>query len=102
MSAYARAWDISLLQEGYPSAQRIQQDTDRVVDEAYLWIFHAQGIIVPGLGTRHGRQYVQSIVQLPHGAKMKKKFQKKMGSPRCAESVQSEGRKSVRIWNDNN
>ena len=36
LSAYARAWDTSLLPEGYPSAKRIVQDIDRVVDEAYL------------------------------------------------------------------
>ena len=72
LSAYARAWDTSLLPEGYPSAQIIQQDIDRVVDEAYLQIFHARGIVVPGLGTRRGRRYERSIVQIPRGGKTEK------------------------------
>ena len=59
--------------EGYPSVKRIVPDIDRVVDEAYLRIFHARGVVVPGLGTRRGRRYEQSIVQLPRGGKMKKK-----------------------------
>ena len=97
-TAYARAWYTSLLPEGCPSAQRIQQDIDFVVDEGYLQIFHTQGIVVPGLGTRWGRRHERSIVQLSCGRKMKKKeFWKKMGSPRCAESVQREIGTSVRI-----
>ena len=78
LSAYARAWDTSLLPEGYPSAQRIKQDIDCVVDKVYLQIFHARSIVVPGLGIRRGRRYERSIVQLPRGRKMKKKeFRKK-------------------------
>ena len=73
LSAYTRAWDTSLWPEGYPSAQRIQQDIDRVVDEAYLEIFPARGIVVPVFGTRRSQRYEQSIVQLPHGGKMKQK-----------------------------
>ena len=41
LSAYARAWDTSLLPEGYPSAKRIVQDIDCVVDKACLRIFEA-------------------------------------------------------------
>ena len=69
--------------EGFPSAQRIQEDIDRVVDEAYLRIFHAQGIVVPGLGTRRGRRYERSNVQRPRGGKTEKnkKFQKKWVHP---------------------
>ena len=53
---------------------------------------------MPGLGTRRGRWYERSIVELPRGGKMeKKRIVKKMGSPRCAESVRREGRKIVRI-----
>ena len=73
LSAYARAWDTSLLPEGYPSAKRIVQDVDCVVDEAYLRIFEAQGIVVPHLGTRRGRRNDRSIGQLPRGGKMIKK-----------------------------
>ena len=36
LSAYVRAWDTSLLPEGYPSVQKIQQDIDCVVRKAYL------------------------------------------------------------------
>ena len=36
LSAYARAWDTSLLPEEYPSAQRIKQDIYCVFDKAYL------------------------------------------------------------------
>ena len=52
---------------------------DRVVDEAYLRIFEAQGIVVPHLGTRHGRRNDRSIGQLPRGGKMIKteEFQRK-------------------------
>ena len=79
LSAHAQAWDTFLLPKGYPSAQRIQQDIDRVVDEVYLTIFHAWGIVMPGLGTRCGQRYERSIVQLPCGGKMKKKNFKKNG-----------------------
>ena len=46
LSAYARAWDTSLLPEGYPSAKRIVQEIDSIADEAYLRIFEARGIVV--------------------------------------------------------
>ena len=99
LSAYARAWDTSRLPEGYPSAKRIVQDIDRVVDKAYLRIFHARDIVVPSLGTRRGRQYERSIVQLPRGGKMKKKkeFGKKMDSTRRAERIRKEVGRSVSI-----
>ena len=78
LSAYRRAWDTSLLSEGYPSAKRIVQDIYRVVDYAYLRIFEAQGIVVPHLRTRRGQQNDLSTGQLPCGGKMiKKEFQQK-------------------------
>ena len=36
LSSYTRAWDTSLLPEGYPNAKRIVQDIDYVVDNAYM------------------------------------------------------------------
>ena len=69
--------------EGYPSAKRIVQDIDRIVDETYMRIFEAQGIIVPHLGTRRGRQNDRSIGQLPRQGKMIKKeeFHRKLIHP---------------------
>ena len=52
----------------------------------------------PNTGTRHGRRYERSIVQLHRGGKMKKKkIRKKMDLPRCAERIRKEVETSVSI-----
>ena len=57
-----------------------------------------RGIVVPGLGTRRGRRYERSFVQLPRGGKMqKKRISEKMDSPRSSERIRKEVETSVSI-----
>ncbi len=59
-SAYARLYDPSLgPNAGAPLGRRIKQDVDRVVNETYLQIFNARGIVV-GTGRNKGRRYVKT------------------------------------------
>ena len=69
LSAYRRAWYPTFLPEGFPNSQRIVRDVDRVVDEVYLRIFRARGVVVKGLGTRRGRRNDLGLGKLPRGGK---------------------------------
>ena len=73
------AWDPSFLPEVLPLSYRIVEDIDCVVEEAYIKIFQAKGVVVPHLGTRHGWRYDLGLNQLPQGGIMKKnRIYKKM------------------------
>ena len=56
---------------------------NRVVEEAYLKIFQAKGVVVPNLGTRRGRRNDLGLGRLPRGGIMKKnkEFKKKWIHP---------------------
>ena len=47
LSSYLRLWDTNLGVNGCPSAKRIEEDINRLVDETYLRVFHLRGISLP-------------------------------------------------------
>ena len=66
-SSYAQAWDPSFLPEGFPLSYHIVKDIDCVVEEAYIKISQATGVVVPHLGTRCEQRYDLGLNQLPQG-----------------------------------
>ena len=47
LSAYLRIWDTKLGTNGCPSAKRIEEDINRLVDETYLRVVQLRGISLP-------------------------------------------------------
>ena len=60
-----RAWDPFFLSQGFAPSCHIVEDTDCVVDETYIKIFQAKGVLVRHLGTRRERRYDIGLNQLP-------------------------------------
>ena len=98
-SAYLRIWDLNNGIHGYPSAARIEQDINRLVDETYLRIFNLRGISLPEVMYSGRREQIVGR-RGGHGGKRVKSntIEEKWVHPSVAHLDERLGEESKRIW----
>ena len=99
LSAYLRIWDLNNGIHGYPSAARIEEDINRLVDKTYLRIVSLRGISLPEVMYSGRRKHLVGR-RGGHGGKRVKgnTNDKKWVHPSVSHLDERHGEESKRIW----
>ena len=99
LSAYLRLWDPKNGIHGFPSAARIEEDINRLVDETYLRIFQLRGISLPEVMYSGRRECIVGR-RGGHGGKRVKcdSIKETWVHPSVSHLDEKHGEQSKKIW----